>query len=219
MGVSHFPFWSFFRHISSPTVYISLILTFFSVSHHIAGPTMCVSHFARFSVFLDIFLCLSVCFSFSMIFKFHAIFKTLQWAFPIFHPFQCFSPYSRSYRVCVSFCTFFSFLIKIQVLLIFHVFHFFSPYSRSYSVCFSFCMFFSISRHISCPTMGVSHFPRLSVFSPYSRSYRVHFSFFTFSVFSAIFQALKCVFLIFHDLKFSCHTTGPTMCISYFPRF
>jgi hypothetical protein len=42
------------------------------------------------------------------------------------HIFECFSPYSRSNSVCVSFCMFFSFLAIFQVLqgafLIFHVF-------------------------------------------------------------------------------------------------
>jgi hypothetical protein len=39
-----------------------LFFTFFSVSRHIPGPTMCVSHFARFSVFLDIFFVLKCVF-------------------------------------------------------------------------------------------------------------------------------------------------------------
>ena len=66
------------------------LFTFFSVSRHIPGPTVCISHFSRFSVFL-------------------AIFQVLQCAFLIFHVFQCFLPYSRSYSVSVSFSMFFSF--------------------------------------------------------------------------------------------------------------
>jgi hypothetical protein len=45
-----------------------------------------------------------------------------------------FSPYSRSSIVCVSFCTFFSYLAIIQVIwctfLIIKVFQCFLPYSR-----------------------------------------------------------------------------------------
>ena len=108
----------------------------------------------------------------------------------------------------------------------------------SYSVHFSFFMFFSVSRHISCHTMWVSHFPRLSVFSPYSRSYSVSFYFPFWSVFSPysssysvcfslstffsfldIFQVLQCVCLIFNVFHFSRHILGPTVCISHFNVF
>ena len=140
--------------------------TFFSVSSHILGPTVCVSHFERFSLFL-------------------AIFQVLPSEFLIFLLCQCFffffSPYSRSYSVCVPFSTFFSFLAIIQVLhcvfVIFHIFECFLPYSRSNSVCvsfstffsflaivqvycmyFSFSTFFNVSSHILGPTVYVSHF-------------------------------------------------------------
>jgi len=159
-------------------VYFSFF-TFFSVSSHILGPTVCVSHFERFSLFL-------------------AIFQVLPSEFLIFLLCKCFffSPYSRSYSVCVPFSTFFCFLAIIQVLhcvfLIFHIFECFLPYSRSNSVCvsfstflsflaivqvyfvyFSFSTFFNVSSHILGPTVFVSHFPR-------------------FSVFFAIFQVLPC---------------------------
>ena len=112
--------------------------TFYSVSHHIPGPRVCVLHFIRFSVFAPQSRSFIVCFSFCTFF-------------------QCFSLYSRSYSVCVSFFTFFGFLATILVLqcafLIFHVFHCFSPFFRFYLVCFSFCMFFHVSHRIPGPTM------------------------------------------------------------------
>jgi hypothetical protein len=115
--------------------------------------------------------------------------------------FQCFSSYSRSYSVCVSFSTFFNFLAILQVLpctfLIFLIFPCFLPYSTSYNVCFSFFTIFSFLAilqvlqcaflifHIFecfypyCRSNTVSHFLRFSLFSPYSTSYNVHFSFST----------------------------------------
>ena len=168
-------------------MYFSLF-TFFTVSGHILGPTVCVSHFARYSVFLAIFqflqcefliflvgqllchisgptvwisdfshflvflaifiqsFCLilnilqfssfnsgfAVCIShFSMLFSVSCQISILHWGFFILQVFQCFSPYSRSYSVCVSLYSFFRFLTKFQflqcVFLIFHVFHCFSP--------------------------------------------------------------------------------------------
>jgi hypothetical protein len=90
--------------------------TFITVSRHIPGPTVCVSHFKCF-------------------FSFLTIIQVLWSIFTILHVFQCFSQYSRSYNICVSFSTFFSFLTTIQILqcvfFIFHVYHCFSPYSRS----------------------------------------------------------------------------------------
>ena len=47
------------------------LFTFFSVSRHMPGPKVCVSHYSRFSVFL-------------------AIFQVLQCVLFIFHVFQCF---------------------------------------------------------------------------------------------------------------------------------
>ena len=81
------------------------------VSKHIPCPTLCISHFPRFWVFLNIFHFLTVYFTFSMIFSFPAIFQVLECAFLIFKNFQCFSPNSMSYSVCVSFSMFFFFLV------------------------------------------------------------------------------------------------------------
>jgi hypothetical protein len=144
-----------------------------------------------------------VSFSFFSLFNFIAIFQVLYCAFLIFHNFQYFSLYFRSYSVCVLISMFFRFFPVFHVLqyefLIFHVIQYFSPYSR-YSVCFSFFMLFSVSRHTPGPTVRISHFPR-------------------FLVFFAIFQVKQCLCLFFHILKFSLHIPGPTVCISYSSRF
>jgi hypothetical protein len=88
-----------------------------------------------------------VCFSFSTISSFLALFHVLQRTFLIFENFQFSLPFFTSYRVCFSFTTF-SFIL---------------PYSRSYRVHLSFFMFFNISRHISLPKECYSHFPWFSV--------------------------------------------------------
>ena len=179
---------------------------FFSVSRHIPAPTVCVSHFARFSVFSPHSRSYHVSFSFSSfvrflaifqvqqcvclifhVFDFLALFQVLSCALFIFHIFQ-FSGHIPGPTVCVShFARLKVFLAIFWVLefafLSFHFFLCFSPYSRSYSVCFSFCTFFRVFfffSHISGPSMCLSHFPRFSVFCPHSRSYSVHFSFSTF---------------------------------------
>ena len=90
-----------------------------------------------------------------------------------------------------------------------------------YSVTLSFFRFFRVSRHISHPTVCVSHFSMI-------------FSFF------AILLVLQCPFLIFHVFKcfspysrsyhvyvpfprffsfFFCHNPGPRVCFSPFPTF
>ena len=160
---------------------------------------MCVSHFPQFSFFspysrsysvhflFSPFLSVSrqfslnrVCVSFSTFFSFLAIFQVLECVLLNLHVFQCFSnfpghtffvshfprysvfsPHSRSYSVCVSFCNLLRFLAIIQVL----------------HCVFLVSKFLTVSRHISGPTMCVSHFPQFSFFSPYSRSYSVHFLF------------------------------------------
>jgi len=156
-----------------------------------------VYSFPRFSVFSTYssschvnFLFLSFFFSFS---SFIAIFQVLQCAFLIFHPFQFFLPYSRSYSVYLI-LHILQFFCICQVLqcsfLIFQVFQCFSPYFMSNNLCFSFSMIFSFlaitqvlqcafpffhvfecfSCHIPGQTVFVSHFPRFSVFLPYSMS-------------------------------------------------
>ena len=129
MWVSHFPCWSAFSQYSRSYSVCFSFSTFFSVSSHILGHIVWVSHF---------FPVLSLyCRSYIVHLSF-------------FYVYECFSTYSRSYSVCVSFSMFFSFLAIIQVLqcvfLTFHIFQCFSPYSSSYFVSFSF---FSLSSFIA----------------------------------------------------------------------
>ena len=143
------------------------------------------------------------------------------YSFLIFHLFQCFSSYSRSYSVCVSFSTFFSFLAILHVLqcafLIFLVFECFSPYSRSYSVHFSFSTFFSISRYIEVPKMVIPHYSHFSmffaIFTSYSMCFSISIFFFTFLT---IFQVLQCHFSFSTFLSFSRHITGQKVFVESF---
>ena len=114
---------------------VLLIFHIFEFSHHISGPTVYISHFSRFSVFLAVFLVLPGIFLNFLLCQFLAIFHFLQCTFVIFHIFQLFSPYSTSYSVCFSFSTFFSFFRQNPgpTVCISHISHFhcFSLYSRS----------------------------------------------------------------------------------------
>ena len=162
----------------------------FQFSHHNPGPKVCVSHFARFSLFPAIFQVLPCEF---LIFLFGHFFH---------HnpdpPLVCI-PYFPSFSVFFFFffaifqvlnCMFLisiviSFLAILQFLqcafLIFHVFECFWPYSKSNSVCVF--QFFSVS----------------------------HFA--IFSVVLAIFHVLPCEFLIFLVWPFSRHIPGPTVSV------
>ena len=116
-----------------------------------------------------------------------------------------FSTYSRSYSVCFSFSTFFSFLAILQVLmcifLIFHVFQCFLPYSRSYSVCVIFHVF-QFSYHNPGPTVCVCHNFYVLEFSHYNPGPTVCISHISrFSLFLTIIQVLLCVFPILHVLQ------------------
>ena len=156
----------------------------------------------------------NLCVSFSTFFSFLTIIQVLECVFLIFHVFDCFWPYSRSYSVFPSFV----------------------PHNRSNNVCISFSMFFQFSHHdpgsrvcishfsrfwlfltvfqvIQClclilqlitfslnntgPTLCVSPFYVSHSFSPHSTSYTVCFSFSTIFIFLAILQVLQCTFLIF----------------------
>ena len=134
------------------------LFTLFSVSRHIPGPTVCVFHFPRFSVFITIFQLLSC-------------------EFLIFLVGQ-FSCHIAGLTVCVQFFYFFFFFFfffchipgpTVSVSL-FPRFSVLSLYSRSYVVHFSFSTFFIVSGYIPCPTVCLSHFLRFSVFSTHSRS-------------------------------------------------
>ena len=138
-----------------------LIFYVFQFFQHIPGPRVCIAHFSRFSVFLTICQVIHDCVLF---FSFLAIIQVLQWSFLIVHIFQCFSPYSSSYSVCVSFSPFFSFSFFLFLFL------------------FLFCFVFAILQVLQC----VFHtFQRFSVFLPYPSSYSVHF---TFSTFYSVFH-------------------------------
>ena len=171
-----------------------LIFYVFQFSQHIPGPRVCIAHFSRFSVFLTICQVIHDCVLF---FSFLAIIQVLQWSFLIVHIFQCFSPYSSSYSVCVSFSTFFSFSF---FLFLFFCFVLFLPFCRSYSVPFTLFHVFQFSCHIPAPTVCISHF--------------LHFT-----VFFTIFHSLQCVYLIFHVFKFSSHLLGHAVFVSPLPRF
>ena len=80
-------------HVLQCVCHIFHILHF---SSHIRGPTVCISHFSRYSLFLAISTSYSVCFPFCSFSVFLAIFQVLPCEFLIFHLFQCFSSYSRS---------------------------------------------------------------------------------------------------------------------------
>ena len=84
--VSYFPRFSvFFPQSSSYSVNFSY-LKFFTVSYHNPCTTVCVSHFTSFSLFLAIFHVLLCDFLHFLVFQL-----------------SVFSPYSKSYSVCVSF--------------------------------------------------------------------------------------------------------------------
>ena len=182
--------------------------TFLNASRHISSPIGCVFQFSKF-------------------FSFFVIFQGLQCSFLNIHNFQCFSPYSRSNSVFVSFYSFFSFLAIILILqcvfLIFHVFQCFLLYSMSNSVCISFFSLFFSNKwffshfprfyhffcHNSCSRVCVfppfQFFPRLTVcvFHFPKLSISRHIPGPTVRIFLAIIQVLHCVFLFFH--VFQCY--------------
>ena len=172
-----------------------LIFYVFQFFQHIPGPRVCIAHFSRFSVFLTICQVIHDCVLF---FSFLAIIQVLQWSFLIVHIFQCFSPYSSSYSVCVSFSTFFSFSFFLFLFLF--LFCFVLPFCRSYSVPFTLFHVFQFSCHIPAPTVCISHF--------------LHFT-----VFFTIFHSLQCVYLIFHVFQFSSLLLGHAVFVSPLPRF
>jgi hypothetical protein len=140
----NFPSFSVFLAIFHVLKCVFLISCDFQFSHHIPGPTVCISHFSRFSVILSFFKSSSGCFSFSMIFRFLAIFHVLQWTFLNFPPFSVF-------------------------LAVFHVLKCVFLISRDFQVSYhipgptvdisKFSSFFCFPRHISFPKVCIPHFP------------------------------------------------------------
>ena len=120
VSLSHFPRFTIFLAIFQVMPCAFLIFHVFQVSLHTPGSTVCISHFPSFSVFLPTFpvlQCVShfsrisnssanfrsynVHFSFSMFFRFLAIFHFLQCAFLIFHLLKVFCHIPRP-TVCIS---------------------------------------------------------------------------------------------------------------------
>ena len=139
---------------------------------------MCLSHFSRF-------------------FNFLAIFQVRKCTFLIFHVFQCFLPYSRSYSVHFSFLTFFGVFAIFQCLqcafLIFYVFQFF--------------------QHIPGPRVCIAHFSRFSVFLTICQVIHDCVLFFSFL---AIIQVLQWSFLIVHIFQcFSPYSSSYSVCVSF----
>ena len=150
MFVFHFPRFSVFSLYSrSYCVHFSFFM-FFTLSCHNPGNTVFVTHFSTF-------------------FSFLTIVQVLFCVFLILQFFHCVLPYSMSYSVCFSFCTFFSLShhISCPTMLVSHFpnLSVFLQYARSYRLYFSFFMFFTVPCHIPGHTVFMSHFPRFSVFS------------------------------------------------------
>ena len=142
--------------------------------------------------------------------------------FSFFTVFEHFSPYSRSFRFCVSFSMFFT-ISRINpgsysVYLSFFTFSTVSSHIPSPTGCdshfASFSVFLAMNQVPTCefliflichlpshnpaPTVCNSHFSRFQCFSPDFTSYSVCFSFSMTLSFLAILQVLQCVCLFFH---------------------
>ena len=137
-----YPTFSVFLTIFHVLKCVFLIFRDFQFSRHIQGPTVCISHFSRFSMISSFFKS-SECSSFSMIFSFLAIFQVLQCAFLFF--------------------TFFSDFVIFQVVqwmfLIIHDFQFSCHIPCPTVDIYKLSNFFSFPRHISRPKVCISHFP------------------------------------------------------------
>ena len=127
---------------------------FFTVSCHSPVPTVCVSHFSYFSVFLTIFQLLTC----EFLIYFVSFFRNNPVPIVCVSHFPCFSVFStcsRSYSV-----------------YFFHFFTFFSV-SRHISGPITWVSFFHVGhflRHIPGPTVYNSHFSPFKCFLPYFRS-------------------------------------------------
>ena len=194
----------FCRHYTSPTVCISHISRF-SLFLTIFHVLKCVSHFASFSMFFTVFYVLTCVFLIFLICQFsHHILGPTMWVshfphwsvfswnsqsysvhFHVLHVFECFSPYSRSYSVCVLFSTFFQFSHHnpCTPVCIFYISRF-SLFLAIYQILqcvFLICTFYKVSWHIPGHTLFASHFLHFfSVFLPQSRSFSVYFLYFTY---------------------------------------
>ena len=170
------------------------LFTFFSVSRHMPGPKVCVSHYSRFSVFLAIFQVLQCAIFIFQFFHFschipgHSVFCL------IFHVFL-FSRWNPGTTVWISqYFTYSTVSCHISgttvwdsliahFSVIFAIIHVLACDFLIFLICQFFC-------HFPGPTMWVSHFLCWGVLSAYSRFYSGHFHFSIFSVFLEIFQVI-----------------------------
>ena len=166
----HFSFSSIFsfpRHISRPTVYVSH-LPHFQFSCHIPGPTVCSSHFSRFSVISSFFNYSSGCFSFSMLFSFLAIFHVLQWTFLNFPRFSVFLTIFHVLKCVLLIFRDFQFSRHIPGPTVgisqFSRFSVIASFFKSSSGCFSFSMIFSFLAIFHVLQWTFLNFPPFSVF-------------------------------------------------------
>ena len=164
---SFFTFFSISSHIHILQC-VFLIFHLFQFFRHILRQTVFLSHFLPFSMFLALFPVLLCEFPLYFIFQVFGLIPGPQCTLLIFHLFQCFSPYSRSNTVCVSFSKFFSFLAIFQVLecasLTFHVlFVFLAIFQVKQCLCFIF-HFFQFSSRNPGPKVCIFHFSCFSLF-------------------------------------------------------
>ena len=147
-------FHSFSPYFRSYSVCFSFC-TFFSVSRHIISYHVSFS-FSSLSLFSLYYKFYNVSFSFSLLVSLIATFQVLQWAFLIFHVFQCFLPYSKSDSIHVFQ---FSHQNPGPTLCISHTSHFtlFLSIFKSYSVCDSFSTYFQFSCHNPVFIVCISH--------------------------------------------------------------
>ena len=159
--------------------------TFLIVSHIIPGPTVYISRFSRFTVFLDIFQVLPCDFLIFLggQFSCHIPYPTVF----VFH-FPPISVFLAIFRILSCEFLIFSFSSFINI---FHILHF---------LCFIFHVF-QFFHHSPGPTLCFSHLHIFQCFSPYFRS---------FFSFLAIIQVLQCVFLICRFFSISLRITGPS---------
>ena len=157
--MSHLVIFSFSSFVTFLSIFQVLqcaifIFQFISVSRHIPGHTVFVSHFPRFSVF-------------SSKSRYYSMY------FTIFHVFHCFSPYFSSCSVCFWFCRFFSDFCHNSCprMWVSHFPHLsvFSPYSRFYNVSFSFFLLVSFIAIFHVLQWAYLIFHVFQCFSPYSR--------------------------------------------------
>ena len=137
-----------------------------------------------------------------------------------FPSFSLFSPYSRSYSVFFSICTFFSVSRHIPGDT------FFASHIPRYSVfphiqvieCLSLIFQdFQFPRHNPGTTVYILHFLRYSPFFAINfRSLCVCFSFAMILNFHALLQVLQCAFFICHVFPcFLSHTRSNNVCVSF----